>query len=301
MLLNSSVRTMVMAFVVGCIIPITDSIAQDETDPLHVVVIVGTHHYSAHRSMPPFAEELKRLGFRTTLVMGQGDPEKKTKNVLPGIQALADADVAIFYTRFLNLPVKEWQPIVDYVKSGKPVIGLRTANHAFKFPADDPRVNWNDGFGKRVLGTPYIAHQATKTNINVVSKHKTHPILHGVTTTNWESPAKLYLTRLEPGCVPLVVGEGEGKPRLLEKSFGTIHVDQSETDVVAWTWQNEWGGKVFATSLGHAGDFAEASFTRMLLNSVYWATNREPIPADQEVKTWDIEMEVPSKYTPRKK
>jgi type 1 glutamine amidotransferase len=99
----------------------------------------------------------------------------------------------------------------------------------------------------------------------------------------------------------LVVGEGEGKPRLLEKSFGTIHVDQSETDVVAWTCQNEWGGKVFATSLGHAGDFAEASFTRMLLNSVYWATNREPIPADQEVKTWDIEMEVPSKYTPRKK
>jgi len=48
--------------------------------------------------LPPFAEELQRLGFRTSVVMGEGDPEKKTENVLSGIEALAEADLAIFYT-----------------------------------------------------------------------------------------------------------------------------------------------------------------------------------------------------------
>ena len=82
--------------------------------------------------MPVFAEELERFGFETTVVMGEGNPEKKTTNVLPGIEALADADVAIFFCRFLKLRDEEWQPIEDYIQSGKPVIGLRTANHSFK-------------------------------------------------------------------------------------------------------------------------------------------------------------------------
>ena len=71
------------------------SVEADEVKP-HVVLVVGTHHYSPELSMPLFAKELERFGFRTTLVMGEGDPEKKAENVLPGIEALADADVAIW-------------------------------------------------------------------------------------------------------------------------------------------------------------------------------------------------------------
>lgn len=266
----------------------------------HVAIVVGTHHYSPHRTLPHFAKELDRLGFRTTLVMGVGDPETKTENVLPGIKVLDDADAVVLYARFLNLPEAEWQPVERYIKSGKPIVGLRTANHAFKFQADDPRFEWNSNFGRRVFGTPYIAHQQTKTNIRVVDKHKAHPILSGIEKTNWESAAKLYLTRLQPGCVPLIVGEGEGKSRLLEKDFGTIQINESETDVVAWTWKNEWGAKVFSTTLGHASDFGEASFTRMLVNSVCWATGRPQLPASEKIATWSVEMEVPSKYEARK-
>jgi type 1 glutamine amidotransferase len=293
-------QTYILSLLLGLLIFSSSSFSLGQEKP-HVVVVVGTHHYSAHLTLPPFSKELERLGFRTSLVMGEGDPEKKTENVLPGIEALDDADVAIFYARFLNLPDKEWKQVESYIKSGKPMIGLRTANHAFKFPKEDPRFHWNDGFGRRVLGTPYVAHQSTETNISLIEKYKTHPILTGVNKTNWESAAKLYLTRLQPGCVPLVLGEGEGKPRLLEKSFGTIQVNESETDVVAWTWQNEWDAKVFATSLGHAEDFGEESFTRMLINGVCWATDH-PLPnADEKITTWDIEMEVPSKYAPRRK
>lgn len=266
----------------------------------HVVIVVGTHHYSPHRSMPLFEKELQRLGFRTTLVMGEGDPEKKTDDVLPGIAALDAADVAVFYMRFLNLPDDEWGPIQRYIKSGKPVIGLRTCNHAVKFTADSPHYHWNESFGRRVLGTPYIAHQSTKTNVNIVKQHVKHPILAGVGSRDWESPAKLYLTRLQPGCVPLLAGEGQGNARVLEKNFGTIHTNRSETDIVAWTWTNEWQARVFATSLGHAGDFAEESFTRMLVNGICWAADRQPPAATEKIATWDIKMEVPSTYIERK-
>ena len=186
----------------------------------HAVLVVGTLHYSPELTMPVFAKELERFGFRTTVVMGKGNPEKKTENVLPGIEALTDADVAIFFMRFLKLPDSEWQHIENYLKAGKPVIGLRTANHSFKYAKDHPRFDWNDDFGRRALGTPYIVHQGGTTEIKVVPKYKSHPILSNITKTEWVSPGTLYLTRLEAGCVPLVTGTGKGKARLIEKKFG---------------------------------------------------------------------------------
>ena len=262
--------------------------AVDETKP-HVVLVVGTLHYSPELSMPLFAKELERIGFRTTVVMGDGDPEKKTENVLPGIEVLSEADAAIFFMRFLKLPDREWQPIEDYLKSGKPVIGLRTANHSFKYPKGHPRFEWNDGFGRRALGTPYIVHQSSTTQIGVIDKNMSHPIMTNVSSSKWESEGTLYVTRLEGVCVPLLSGTGQGRGRLLQKAFGTILVNQSEADIVAWTWENEWGGKVFCTSLGHPADFGQESFTRMLVNSVCWATGK-PLPAaDEKITTWTIE------------
>jgi len=254
----------------------------------HVVLVAGTLHYSPELTLPVFAEELERLGFRTTVVMGEGDPEKKTENVLPDIDALDDADAAIFFMRFLKLPDEEWQPIEDYIKAGKPVIGLRTANHSFKYPKGHKRFEWNDGFGRRVLGTPYIVHQQGLTDISVVEKHLKHPIMTHVGAANWESLGTLYLTRLEPGCKPLMTGTGLGKMRLLERTFGTTLVNVSEADIVAWAWENEWGGKVFGSTLGHPGDFGEESFTRMLVNSVCWAVGKPMPGADERISTWNI-------------
>jgi len=264
------------------------SATADERKP-HAVLIVGTLHYSPELTMPLFAEELERFGFRTTVVMGEGDPEKKTLDVLPGIEALSDADVAIFFMRFLKLPDEEWQPIEDYLKSGKPVIGLRTANHSFKYPTDHPRAEWNDGFGRRALGTPYVVHQSGTTEISVVEKARRHPIMTNVAESNWVSEGTLYLTRLEGGCIPLVTGTGQGKMRLLQKAYGPIMVNESEADIVAWAWENEWGGKVFGTTLGHPSDFGEESVVRMLVNSSCWAVDH-PLPgADAEITTWEVE------------
>ena len=110
-----------------------------------------------------------------------------------------------------------------------------------------------------------------------------------VTDTDWVSPGTLYLTRLESGCLPLVTGTGTGRARLVEKQFGPVNVNASEADIVAWVWENEWGGRVFGTSFGHPGDFAEAAFMRMLVNSVCWAVDK-PLPgADEKISTWKVE------------
>ena len=49
-----------------------------------------------------------------------GDLARVAEAELGVEQALADADVAIFFMRFLKLPDEEWQPIEDYLNSGKP-------------------------------------------------------------------------------------------------------------------------------------------------------------------------------------
>lgn len=282
-------RTILPVLAITLAILLSGLAAATAEDRPHAVIVVGTLHYSPELTMPVFAKELERFGFRTTVVMGEGDPETKTNDVLPGIETLADADLTIFFMRFLKLPDEEWQPIEEYLKSGKPVIGLRTANHSFKYPSDHPRFSWNEDFGRRALGTPYIVHQTSATKISVVESSLKHPIMTNVTKKNWESPGTLYLTRLEAGCFPLVTGTGDGKARVLKKAFGTVDVKAHESDVVAWAWKNEWGGKVFGTSFGHPGDFAEESFVRMLVNAARWAVDR-PLPgADEKVSTWEIE------------
>ena len=261
--------------------------ADGRSKPL-VALVAGTLHYSPELTLPVFAEELERFGFQTNVIIGRGDPEKQTSNVLPGIGILDKADAAIFFMRFLKLPDEEWAPIERYLKAGKPVIGLRTAPHSFKYPQSHPRFDWNDGFGRRAMGTPYVVHQRGSTEISVVEKRLGHPIMAHLPKSQWTSEGTLYLTRLEPGCIPLAIGTGEGRMRLLEKPYGPVQVNVSEADIVAWAWENEWGGKVFGTSFGHPGDFGEESFTRMLVNSVFWSLGM-PVPAaDQEVSTWDI-------------
>ncbi len=266
----------------------------------HAAFVIGTLHYSPELTMPVFAKELERFGFRTTLIQGEGNPEKKKENVLPNLGELENADVAIFFSRFMQLPDAEWRHIEAYLKSGKPVLGLRTANHSFKYGKDHPRYDWNVDFGRRALGTPYIVHQAGTTDVKVVAENAAHPIMTHVTKHQWVSPGTLYLARLETGCLPLVVGTGKGKARFLKRQFGEMQVKEIETAPVAWAWKNEWGGKSFYTSFGHPGDFAEESFNRMLLNAICWSVDH-PLPAkDAKINTWQIER-VDKKKKPARK
>src|SRR5207249_1674067 len=48
---------------------------------------------------------------------------------IPGLEALATADLAVFFLRWRALPQEQLRPIRAYLDSGRPVIGFRTSTH----------------------------------------------------------------------------------------------------------------------------------------------------------------------------
>ena len=71
-----------------CLLSLPLSRLVAETEKPHAVLVVGTLHYSPELTMPVFAKELERFGFRTTVVMGEGNPEKKAQDVCRGSRHL---------------------------------------------------------------------------------------------------------------------------------------------------------------------------------------------------------------------
>ena len=83
-----------------------------------------------------------------------------------------------------------------------------------------------------------------------------HPIVRHLDPKRFHSPSWLYNLRpLASGTTLLLEGRWkEGEPEQ-PVAFTNIHE----------------GARVFYTSLGHEGDFANRAFNEMLRNAVYWA------------------------------
>ena len=256
----------------------------------HLVFVVGTHHYSPHVSMPVLAEEMERLGFKTTVILPPGDPEQnKNKVGIPGLQALERADGAVFFVRFLTLNDEQFGHIERYVKSGKPLVAFRTSTHAFRYNSGHRLFAWNDLFGQEVQGTDYLCHMKGTTQCRLFKQARGHQILTGVGDDPFTSAGSLYLTDLQAGCFPLVIGSGDGSERLVKDQFRTRHVQASEEDIVAWTWEkNKYGARVFATSFGHLEDFASPQIMRIIVNGIHWAADVRVPQASREIKTFTL-------------
>ena len=102
----------------------------------HVVLVSGDEEYRSEETLPQLARILAtHHGFKCTVLFaidpqtGTIDPNRNDN--IPGLEALADADLLVLFTRFRNLPDEQMKHIVDYVESGRPIIGIRTATHAF--------------------------------------------------------------------------------------------------------------------------------------------------------------------------
>lgn len=252
------------------------------SQPPHAVLVVGTHHYSPQLTMPFLASELERLGFRTTVVNPAWDPERDSRG-LPGLKVLEEADVGIFFLRFLQLKDSQLAHITEFIESEKAVVGLRTSTHAFHYPAGHPRSALNNDFGQKVLGSPYLIHLAGKTQVKPAANALHHPILSGVETTGWESSGTLYLINAQPGIEPLLIGTGKSKRvGTVTNQFGVHELQKTMSAPIAWTWKNSYGSRVFTTSLGHEKDFTNPSAVRVIINGVFWSVN-QPVPPPKTV------------------
>ena len=282
---------------------LTYSPSEPGEDAPHVVFVVGDQEYRSEESMPMLARLFaERHGMHCTVLFAQNDDglvdptakiawqEEDVEHDIPGIEHLATADAAVFFTRLLSLPESQLESIYDYLDSGRPILAIRTGNHGFI--AWDYEVGGRAvDFGDEVLGGAFRGHHGRwsqdSTRANPVPENAEHPILRGVDDV-W-GPTDVYRTypeggSLPEGCVPLLMGQP-----LMSRAPD----DPPNPDLIALpvAWTKEWkgaGGKaarVFHTTMGSAHDFECADLRRLLLNATLWGLGREDrINGDLDVR-----------------
>lgn len=232
-----------------------------------VVFVCGDHEYSGESTLPLLAAVLeKQYGFRTKVL--KSFPDQNAERDIPGLEILAEADLAVFFLRWRLLPADQVAHIEAYLKSGKPIMGFRTSTHSFNYPNTDPLVAYN-GFAERAFGAPpgwggpsqhtHYGHNAS-TDATIIADKAKHPILTGV------DPAfhvRSWLYRVLPDY------PAKGTDWLLMGK--AVNPDKPAVDQpIAWTWENQYKGKVFFTTMGHPEDFSVESFQRLVVNAVHW-------------------------------
>ena len=200
---------------------------------------------------------------------------------IPGLEHLASADLVVFFTRLLTLPLTEQQQIVKYVDSGKPFIALRTANHGFRGPLpykiNGKQVRW----GEDVLGGSFLGHhgrwQADSTRGVLVAEQRQHPVLRGVSDIWGDSD--VYRTykqgaSLPADCTALVWGQP-----LTGRNSDDAPNPKLEPLPVAWvkSWQTSNGrqARVFHSTMGSGIDLQSAGLRRLIINATYWCLEME--------------------------
>ena len=269
---------------------------------MNVVLVAADDEYRSEELIPQLAKILSvhhgfncRVLFAMDRVRGVIDPE--IRDNIPGLEALEYADLMVLFSRFRELPDSQMKWIVDYLESGRPLVGLRTSTHAFRyvdqpesryarysFDSKDPR----GGFGRQVLGETWISHYGThqkESTRGLVAKNaKDHPIVQGCHDI-W-GPSDVYaITKLPLDSQPLILGQV-----LSGMAPGDNPHPEKKLVPVAWTRYHR--GKLdkvcrtFTTTMGHAGDFQSEGFRRLLVNACYWAVEMED--QIQPVSTVDL-------------
>lgn len=259
----------------------------------HIVLVSGDEEYRSEEALPQLGKILAvHHGFKCTVLFAidkDGTINPDVTDNIPGLEALKTADLMILSLRFRNLPDDQMQHIVDYVESGKPVMGLRTATHSFNNKGrrhadyDWQHKDSQGGFGRRVLGETWISHHGNhgsqSTRGVFAPGQEKHPILKGIADGEIWGPTDVYGVRL-----PL---PGDSQPLVM----GQILVGMKPTDAplegdknnpmmpVAWTksYTTASGktGKVFTTTMGASQDLENEGLRRLLVNAAFWCLGLE--------------------------
>ncbi|CAN5395218.1 ThuA domain-containing protein [soil metagenome] len=270
----------------------------------HIVFVTGDEEYRSEEGMPMLAKILsQRHGLKCTVLFsvnpqdGTIDPNYQTN--IPGLQALQQADMMVIFTRFRELPDSEMKYIDDFLKSGKPILGIRTSTHAFDYSRNKEskyaKYGWNNkewqgGFGQQVLGDTWINHhghhgqESTRGVIN--EKYKDHLILKGVEDI-W-GPTDVYgIKNLPEDAKVLVYGQVlEGMTPSDKPLTGEKNNPMMPLIWIREAYQAPGGkkAKIITSTIGAATDLESEDLRRLLVNTCYWAVGLEnKIPSQANV------------------
>jgi type 1 glutamine amidotransferase len=259
----------------------------------HIVLVSGDEEYRSEEALPQLGKILaKHHGFKCTVLFAI-DPSDGTINPnkndnIPGLEALKDADLMILFTRFRNLPDEQMKQIVEYVHSGRPILGMRTATHAFNLRSRkhakyswNSRTEWKGGFGRQILGETWVNHWGNHSKQStrgiLAPDEKKNPILRGLDDGDIWGPTDVYEVHLGAECKPLVLGQVlQG---MNPKDPPVEGKKNNPMMPIAWTktYPGESGktGRVFTTTMGASQDLQSNGLRRLLVNAAYWAVGME--------------------------
>lgn len=253
-----------------------------------VVFVTGDHEYSSEATMPIIAAELeKHYGFRTKVLKSY--PDFKSEENIPGLEALKEADIAVFYLRWRRLPADQLKYIEDFLKTGKPMVGFRTTTHSFNYPKGHPLEQWN-AFGEWAFNTPpgwggvnrhtHYGHESS-TDVTMIDSVANDPILQGVGKS---FHVRSWLYQVLPKY------PSNGSKALMMGHSVNPNTNKAYDNPVAWTGTNRYGARIFFTTMGHPEDFDQEPFQHLVINAMHWIAGKK-IP-----KNWKGPMDIHVPY-----
>ncbi len=275
----------------------------------HVVFVTGDDEYFSEEGMPVMARILaEHHGFTCTVLFAinkeTGVIDVGTKDNIPGLENLATADVMVMFTRFRALPDEQMKMIADYLDTGKAVMGLRTATHAFSmkegtykhfsYNSGDPA--FKQGFGKQVLGETWVNHHGghgkQSTRGLIAPGASDNPIVRGLKDGDIWGTTDVYTVNLPlVGATPLIMGQvlagmkPEDPPATAAENPKTKQMVDKNSPMMPVAWTRTYTGpsgkasRVFTTTMGGAmsgsHDWDSEGLRRLLVNATYWCIGLE--------------------------
>lgn len=260
----------------------------------HIVLISGDEEYRSEEALPMLARILsERHGFKCTVLFatdpktGNIDPNNQTH--ITGLGALDDADMMVMFLRFRELPDADMKHIVDFVESGRPILGIRTSTHAFQYKRNpkSPYAHyhfrspqWQGGFGRQVLGDTWINHHGhhgrESTRGIIESDNATHPILRGVKDV-WGLTDVYGVRNLGPDSTILLRGQ------VLDamKPDASPVEGKKNNPMIPLVWTRGYTGKsgrtsrIICSTIGASIDLLSHDLRRLMINACFWGLDME--------------------------
>ena len=296
----------------------------------HIVFLSGDEEYRSEEALPQLGKILaKHHGFDCRVLFAidpkTGFINPNFRQNISGLSSIKDADLIVVFLRWRDLPDDQLQMIDEYLKAGKPVIGIRTATHAFKpegntkwahygDPYQGDEKEWTGGFGRVVLGEHWINHHGKHKNEStrgiIAPVAADHPILRGIKDGEMWGSSDVYTVRLPlPGdSQPLVLGQvvarkgpydesdrfygmrpDDGPPVAGEKNDPMMPIAWAKTYKIPGGKQ----GRAFCSTIGASVDLTNEAVRRLLINAAYWC-----LKMDNKIPQNGSDVALVGKYDP---
>lgn len=221
----------------------------DEKRALKIHIIAGGE-YSPVESMTDFKKFLEdnyKVEISTSFYSGTGSPTK-----IDNLDALKSADLLLLFARRMSLREEQMKIIREHWDKAKPIVGIRTACHAFQ------KVD-NEIIDRKLFGGEYGVGPSSNGGFttSIAKGREEHPVLKSVGPIKASRYAYGNGQFAESAVILHIVG------RIKDKDFPV-------------TWVNVYkGGRYFYTSMGAPDDFKEENFRKLLVNAIGWTTKTD--------------------------